>query len=153
MEVPKSSVPKEANRRRDTFRRLAVASLLLAGILVVAACGNRIIIETSSEVSLSIENETFDKQAIAVPPGETVTVVLTNNDDVSHALAVHRGFEDQTPVFEGEEVAPGETKEYQIDVPNIHARLWFTSSLHPAAAGKFVITSREDVMVDVSKNF
>jgi hypothetical protein len=134
-------------------RRLAVASLLLAGMLVVAACGNRIIVETSSQISLSIDNETFDKQAIAVPPNETVTVVLTNNDDVSHAFAVHRGFEDETPVFEGEEVAPGETREYQIEVPNLRARLWFTSSLHPAAGGKFVITPREDVMVDVSKNY
>ncbi len=153
MEAPKSSTMKAANRGRGIAARLSLASLLLAGMVLVVACGNRIIIAPSSTVSLSIENETFDKQAIAVPPGETVTVVLTNNDDVAHAFAVHRGFEDQTPLFEGEEVAPGETKEYQIDVPKIHARLWFTSSLHPAAGGKFVITSREDVMVDVSKNY
>jgi uncharacterized cupredoxin-like copper-binding protein len=153
MEVAKSSNPTAANRGRGPAARLALASLLLAGMILVAACGNRIIIETSSTVSLTVENGTFNKQAIAVPPGETVTVVLTNNDDVTHALAVHRGFEDQTSVFEGEEVAPGETKEYQIDVPNIRARLWFTSSLHPAAAGKFVVTPRKDTMVDVSKKY
>jgi plastocyanin len=130
------------------LRTAAIAGMAL----LLFACGSRVVVPVSTEVTLTIENDRFDKKAVAMPPGKTVTVTMVNRDDMAHAFAVYRGFEDFTPVFEGEEAAPGETREYTFDTPSERARLWFACSIHPAAGGKFILSPREEVMVEVSKD-
>lgn len=85
-------------------------------------------------VELDAAGFAFDTDRIEVPAGEPVVIRFTNDDVAVHDVAV---FEDQTEVFNGEDLAGGSSVDYQV--PALEAGEYdFLCTIHPNMNGTLV---------------
>jgi uncharacterized cupredoxin-like copper-binding protein len=131
-----------------TMRRssLAVATMLVAGGLVLAACGTA---EPATDVSVSMTEFDFEPDDITLPVGEEVTIRLTNDGDIRHEFMVGRDVmtDNGTPAghmhdfFDG--IHPTVVPEDAVVADDHHAHGGFMVMLDPGQSADVTFTVPE----------
>lgn len=92
---------------------------------------------------LVADNVTFDADSIELAAGKPQTIGLDNQDSAPHNLAIYKnaeaGASQQGALFQGEDVAPGSSTEYEVD-PLDSGKLYFQCDIHPSMKGDVVVT-------------
>lgn len=119
--------------------------LLLGVTLLLAACGSsspsgsvdcRAAVD--SELTITADNLAFDTACIALPAGETITLILVNDDTDPHNIAIYTDSSKGTELFAGEIVDGGETFEYQVGLLEA-GTFYFDCTVHPTMSGSVVV--------------
>ncbi len=123
---------------------------LLAAIFsfAVASCSGGETIEVESELELKMEGLAFNRQHIAVPAGENVTLRIQNVDTYSHYFAVYATEAAQEILVEKVEVPAHTIKEYEFTAPAKPGRYHFRDDYYPTKMnGVFIVSEEDEVRV------
>jgi plastocyanin len=90
-------------------------------------------------LSLTAQNNTFDTDCLAAPPGERFTIAFENKDGVLHNVVIHREHDGNAPLFRGEVIPGPGTAVYTVG-PLPAGTYHFHCEVHPdTMMGRFVL--------------
>jgi plastocyanin len=129
--------------------RYTVPVLLAALVLFGAAsCRGGETIEVESELELKMEGLAFNRQHIAVPAGESVTLRIQNVDTYPHYFAVYATEAAEELLVEKIEVPAHSIKEYRFTAPEEPGRYHFRDDYYPSKMnGVFIVSEEDEVRV------
>lgn len=118
-------------------RPFLLTLLLAAFAALVAACGSPAATEPAPtgavDVTLSANNNTFDKTSLTVPAGRAFTIGFTNQESSPHNVTIARDASFSQRLFEGEVV---QNRQIMYSVPALEAGTYaFRCDVHPFMAG------------------
>jgi len=90
-------------------------------------------------LSISAQNNGFDRDCLAAPPGERVTIAFDNKDSVGHNLVILTDHDSATPLFRGAVITGPGSVTYRVG-PLPLGTYHFHCELHPSTMmGRFVL--------------
>ena len=117
----------------------------MASTVLLAACGDAsppgslaCRAAADGELTITADNLAFDTACIVLPAGETVTLILVNDDTDPHNVAIYTDSSKGTQLFAGDIVEGGETAEYKVG-PMEAGTLYFDCTVHPTMSGSVVV--------------
>jgi plastocyanin len=120
-------------------------SLLLAAVLLLSACGDaspsgsvECRAAVDGELTITADLLVFDTACIILPAGETVTLILVNDDTDPHNVAIYTDSSTDTELFAGEIINGGEEIEYEVG-PFEAGTFYFDCTVHPTMNGSVVV--------------
>jgi plastocyanin len=90
-------------------------------------------------LAISAQNNAFDRDCLAAPPGERFTIAFDNKDSVGHNLVILTEHDSAVPLFRGEVITGPGSVTYTVD-PLPLGTYHFHCELHPSTMmGRFVL--------------
>ncbi len=95
-------------------------------------------------VTLSALNGHFDRSMIAVPTRTLVTVIFSNEDSITHNLAIYSSENATDAIFRGGPANGNEAVNYYFTAPAVPGTYFFRCDIHPGNMnGRLVVTGSD----------